>query len=231
VRKAVEGLEQVELFVSGDPLARGKSSSLRRGAAAPVLPGKQARCQWEVGHEPELEPLAGRQDVALRLAHEQVELVLHGREAGEPALVRDGVGLLDLLGGEVRRPDRAHAPGVHELVERLERLRDRGHTVGPVVPVDVDRVRAQPPQRVLERLADVVAGAPRALGVAHVHPELGPKHNSLPPALQDPPEKLLALSPAVDVGGVEEGDSLSECSVDDGARTLEIEASPEVVAP
>ena len=79
-------------------------------------------------------------------------------------------------------------------MQRLERLGDRGHAVGLVVPVVVDHVGPQAPQRRLDRLADVLARPARTLAVAHVHPELGREHDLVAPALQDLAEELLAVA-------------------------------------
>ena len=62
-------------------------------------------------------------------------------------------------------PDVAHQPLAHQLVERLDRLLDRGDRVGAVDLVEVDMVELQPLQARLDRVEQVPArgaGAVRA---------------------------------------------------------------------
>jgi len=80
------------------------------------------------------------------------------------ALLRDAVGLLDLLGRVVGRADEANLAGPHELVERAERLVDRRSLVRLVHLVDVDHVGAQAPERCLACRVDVRARAAALLG-------------------------------------------------------------------
>ena len=163
---------------------------------------------------------------------EQAVVVLDRREPGRSPVARDRVGLLDLLGAEVRGADVADDAGADELVERLERLGDRRHAVGLVVPVVVDHVGAKPPQRRL----DAPGGCSRATragpAVAHVHPELGREHDLVAPALEHLAEELLAPPVGVSVGvrGVEERDPLLERGVHDRARAFEVDPPAEVVA-
>ena len=141
------------------------------------------------------------------------------------------VGLPQLRGVEVGCPDRPHLARRDQLVEHLERLRDRRHAVGTVIPVVVDDVGAQPPQRGVDRLLDVGPRSARTLVVAHIHAELRGEDDLVPAAPEHLAEVLLAGAAAVDVGGVEERDTLVERGVDDRAGGVEIDAAPEVVAP
>ena len=141
------------------------------------------------------------------------------------------VGLLDHHRREVGGADRAHLALLHELVQRAERLLDRRHAVGAVVLVEVDPVGLQPSQRCLDRLADVRARAPRGLAVTEVVAELGREHDLVAPAREGAADDLLAAAAvAVDIRGIEEGDSSIERGVDHRARSFLVGPAAEVVA-
>ena len=96
--------------------------------------------------------------------------------------------------------------------------------------VEVDHVGAQPPQRALDRPADVVARAARHIrAVVHRHAELRREHDAVAPALEHLADVRLARALGVDVRRVEERDALLERGIDHGARLLEVAAPAEVV--
>ena len=141
------------------------------------------------------------------------------------------VGLGDLRRAEVRRADRAHGAGPDQRVEARERVADRRDAVGPVVPVHVDHVGLQPPERVLDGVADVVGRAARpGPAVVQVHAELGREHDLVASALEHLADELLAPGVAVAVGGVEERDAFRDGAVEHGSRALQVEAAAELVA-
>ena len=134
------------------------------GSPPPVLAAEQAPGEWEVGQDRDPEPLAGGRHLGLDLALEQAVLVLQGHEAGEAPLARDLLGLFEFRRAEVGAADRDDEALADQLVQRRQRLRDRGDPVRPVVLVEVDPVDAEPPQRPLDRPADVLARAARGAG-------------------------------------------------------------------
>ena len=74
-----------------------------------------------------------------------------------------------------------------------------------MVLVEIDHVRLESPQRGVERVQDVVAGATPCRAVAHVAPELRREHDSIATAAQRVAEdRLAAALVAVDIRGVEE---------------------------
>ena len=91
-------------------------------------------------------------------------MVLQGHEAGQALLPCRPLRLFEFRRGEVGAADRADLAFADELVQRRQRLRDRGDPVGLVVLVEVDAVGAQPPQRLLDGAADVLARAARGGG-------------------------------------------------------------------
>ncbi len=176
------------------------------GPAAAVLAGQQTAREREVREQPDPEPLADRDQVALGLAREPRVLVLRRDERRKPALGRDAVGLLDLRRAQVRRADEPHLALAHELVHRAERLLDRGHAVGPVVLVEIDVVGAEPPQRAFDRRADVLrrAARDRVVVAASSPTELGRDHRPVAAPRERAAEEELAVAVAVALGRVEE---------------------------
>ncbi len=145
-----------------------------------------------------------------------------------PLFARDAVGLDELLGREVRTSDRAHLPGLDELVERTEGVADRYRRVGPVHVVEVDVVGSQPFQRALDRPAN---GLRRREALARLPGELRRENDAIALSVEDLSEQPLAAAPVpVDLGGVEEGHAHFERGVDDSTRLFEAEATAEVVA-
>ena len=132
---------------------------------------------------------------------------------------------------EVGGADRAHGPLLDELVQRLERLLERRDPVRAVVLVEVDPVGLQPPERRLDRLADVRARAAGRLAVAEVVAELRRQHDLVAAAGERAADDLLAAAAvAVDVGGVEERDARLERGVDHRPRRGLVDPAAEVVA-
>ena len=161
-------------------------------------------------------------------------MVLRGDERGAAgARVR---GVRDLPAGQVRVPDVPDLALGHQLVERGDRLLDRGHRVRGVQLVQVDVVGPQPRERLLHRDLDVAAAALGARGraVAHVRAlvaELGREHDLVPAAREHLAEGELGPAVlAVGFGGVEERDARVDRRVDHRAGPLQVEAAAEVVA-
>ncbi|GAB3974550.1 hypothetical protein GCM10029978_056450 [Actinoallomurus acanthiterrae] len=126
-----------------------------------------------------------------------------------------------------------------QLIERAERLLDRGDAVGLVVLVQVDAVGAQPAQRLLHGVPHVPRRAARAVPVgllAHAHAELRGQHDLVAVALERDAEQTFAVAGrraavrAVDVGGVEQGDPGVQRRVHDGAGAVLVEPGGDVVA-
>ncbi len=156
--------------------------------------------------------LARRDELLLGAAVEQVVRVLRGHEALRADRLCCTVGVHDLPRGEVRRADVPDLPFAHDVVQRRQRLLDRGGVVGGVHLQQVDPVGPQSPQRPVDRPSDGVAGAARLPGrcvdpAARVT-ELGRHHRLLATAGEGTTEQLLALprGAAVQLGAVEQGD-------------------------
>ena len=133
--EALECLDAVvRLFVD---LLIGEPRPLGRRLVAAVLAGEQAAREREVRHEADAELRAGGQYLLFGAALEQAVAVLHDRDG------RGGRGLAKLGRVHVRDAEVARLARLHQLVHRPERLRDRGHAVGPVVVEEVDVIGAE----------------------------------------------------------------------------------------
>ena len=119
-------------------------------------------------------------------------MVLENRETRSSLFTRRAVCLCQLLGREVRAPDRSHLPCVDELVERAERVADRNRRVGPVQVVEIDVITPQPLERALERPAYRRRGGSAVTGLPG---ELRGEHDVVAASLEDLAEVALALSP------------------------------------
>ena len=201
-----------------------------------VLAGEQAAVQGEERQQAQAEALARRDDLVLDASIEQAVLVLRADEPGQVGGPRRPVRVRDLPAGEVGVAQVADLAGADQVVQRGQRLVDRGARVGLVHLVEVDVVGPQPAQRRLEGADHVPPGAAGvevvAVQAAHVHAELGGQHHLVAAALECGAEALLgaAVWGAVDVGGVEQGDSRVERRVHDLAGAVDVELAAEVVA-
>jgi hypothetical protein len=156
--------------------------------------------QGAVGEQGGADLAAGVEDaVPLRGAVEEAVADLVGCQGEAPAL-EHLVGLEELVGAEVAHAEvgaEARVPGVEEgLHQRL----DGGHgAIRPVDLVELDGGAPEPGEAELEGAAQGPGpGAPRE------EPELGGHPDRASALVGQPPEDLLRLAVAVDLGGVEE---------------------------
>ncbi len=92
------------------------------------------------------------------------------------------------------------------VIKEAQRLLERGQSVPGVHLVEVDLFHAEPPQRSIECIGQVLAGEAQVVGtVAHREATLGGDDEVAQLlALEPAPDDLLGGAVAVDVGGVEE---------------------------
>src|SRR4029450_1434880 len=121
-----------------------------------------------------------------------------------------------------------------EVVEGAERLLDLGLGIGPVGLVEVDVVRAQPPQRVLAGPDHVRAGqAPLVRAGTRGIEDLG-RHDHVVATTAGPepgPDDPLRLALRVAVARVHEVDAARDRGVEDRAALLGRRGVGEVVGP
>ena len=163
--------------------------------------------------------LARRQQGVLDLAGEDRVRRLLGPEALEAVAVGGPVGLDEQLGRVRRAAGVADLAGVHEVVERAERVLDGGRRVGPVDLVEVDPVGAEAAQRVLDLAHDPAPAVARQVRpLAHRPVELRRQHDLVAPTGERLADDRLGLAARVHVGGVDEVDPRIEGGVDDRPR-------------
>ena len=183
-------VDSVELLVVDR--SPGKPRSFRSGLAASVLAGQEAAREREVRDVGDPELATERENALVVVSAEKVVVVLENRETRSSLFTRRAVCLCQLLGREVRAPDRSHLPCVDELVERAERVADRNRRVGPVQVVEIDVITPQPLERALERPAYRRRGGSAVTGLPG---ELRGEHDVVAASLEDLAEVALALSP------------------------------------
>jgi len=140
----------------------------------------------------------------------------------------------------VRGADVAHLALAHQVVEGAQRLLERGLAIVPVRLVEIDVVRLQPAQRVLDTVHDVLARKPRVVrSRSHRSHHLGGDERGVTILArgQPLPEHDLGLAagiaggPArIDVGGVDEVAAGLEVGVEDRLRGFLVRRPSEGIA-
>src|SRR5713101_8853642 len=178
---------------------------------------------------------AEREQLALGLTEQQVVARLYRIEARKPkrlaATERPG----HLVGVVVRAADVAGLARAHNVVERAQRLVHRRLRVWMMDLVEVDEIGAEPAERALDGVQDVLArGAAVPWLGAHGAGALGRDHEVVAPALEPPPENLLraphglvGAAQRIDVGRVEKGDPARRCAIENGDRGGLVALQPE----
>src|ERR1700761_1045378 len=87
-------------------------------------------------------------------------MVLHGDKAAQAKRVRDMQHLLKLPGIHRRRTDVKNFASTNEMIERFKRLLDGSGIVETVNLIEIDVVRAETSQAVINGVKDVFAGEP-----------------------------------------------------------------------
>ena len=206
---------------------RRTGATFRRRLLAGHLAGEQAAGEREVRDEAETEALAAgstsastsRSARSTRSARRRTARPKRGRARPSSRGFR----------GVVGRPVGADLALVDQLLDgpRSPRAACRD------LPRGAGRGRSARPadDRVTRRWrADVVAAAAALGAVAHRLPELRRQHDAVATTFQDPAEQRLAITRAVDVGGVEERHARVESRIHHRARARLVDSAAEVVA-
>ena len=122
------------------------------------------------------------------------------------------------VAGAASTPEEPHLAPVDQARHGAHRVLDGDGGIDAMLEVEVDRLHAQALEAGVARLGHVLGAAVDALLAvrgAHVA-ELRREHDLVTPPLEDGREELLALAPAVQVGGVEEFDAPVEGVVEGG---------------
>jgi hypothetical protein len=135
----------------------------------------------------------------------------------------DRVGAAQRFGAGFGQADVAHLALAHQLRHGAHRVLDRRLGIDPVLVVQVDRLDAEPLQRRLAGLANIVRPAAEshvvAVGLAH-DAELRRHDDALSTPGDRPADEFLVGADAIDVGGVEQRDAAVERPVDGGDRLV-----------
>ena len=206
---------------------------LRRLLAPAVLPRQKTAGQREVGENADVVPLAQRQQLVLRVAHQHAVLRLHADVRRQVLRPRGPDRLAQLPSRVVGAANVAHLPGPHQVVQRPQRLLDGRQRVRPVDLVQVDVVRVQGPQARLYTLHDVLTRCPGVVGaVPHPDANLGPDQDLRSDSLDRLPNVLLGLpARSVRVRRVQEIDPLLHRLPHHLQRALPVDPRSKVVGP
>ena len=145
-------------------------------------------------------------------------------------LRRRAGGLVEQRAVEIGAPDLAHLAVVHRAIEGLEGLVDRRRLVGRVELEEIDAIGAEATQAAFHRRRDRSCARTGGQVGPIAHAELGRDDDVIASRPERGAEQLLAPSSAVDVGGVEQGDTGIERGVNHGLGRGLIDPATEVVA-
>src|SRR6266511_1468055 len=172
---------------------------------------EEATAERAVGNEADSELAQRRQDLDLRITAPERVLGLQRRDGVDNVCAADGGGR------RFRQAEVPHLARFDELGHRADRLLDRRVRVDAVLVVEVDVVNAEPPERGVARLPNVLRVAADAEALA-IRPadvaELRGQHDLVAPAGNRPPDELLVREWPIHVGCVEEGHAELERAVD-----------------
>ncbi len=162
--------------------------------------GEEATAQRAVRHDADAQFARGGQNLILDVARPQRPLGLHRHDRV------GGVRPAQRAGARLAQSEVANLSLGDQLGHGADRLLDRHAPVQPVLVVEVDVIDAEPPQRRLAGMANVLGPAvdgEAAVPVTGGEPELGGDDDLVATALHRPPDQFLVGVGAVDVGGVE----------------------------
>ncbi len=165
-------------------------------------PVRKPAAERAVGDEADAQLPAERQHLVLGVAGPERVLGLERGDRVLPLRPADGLGR-----GLREARDSAPFPGRTSSRHRADGLLDRHGVVHPVLVVEVDVVHAEPPERVVAGLADVVGPAVHAeIGAVlrALVAELGGEDHLVAAAADRPADEPLVGEGTVHVGRVEE---------------------------
>src|SRR5215203_613696 len=129
-----------------------------------------------------------------------------------------------MIGGEAQV---AHLALADQVVQGRQRLLHGGRRIGPLDLVEVDDVRAEPAQAVLDLLLEGLARQSALVGAwPYGRPDLGGQHGLLAAAAQRLTHDHLRLPLGVAVGRVDEVDPRFHRPVDDADRLVVVRVAP-----
>src|SRR5271170_1886831 len=197
-----------------------------RVIVATLATGKLARekpaGEWTPDHDAEALVLDQGHDFAFEVAACDRVIGLNRLKPRVAALVRDAERLHDLPSGEVGAANRPHEATRHAVVERPQRLFERGDGIEAVDLVEVDMVEPEPLQARADLIHDMAARQADRVR-PRPHPATHFRRDDHVLALdaevaQGLAELTLGLALRIDVGGVDEIDPGLDCAADERRR-------------
>src|SRR5271163_3381364 len=120
----------------------------------------------------------------------------------------DRMGAPDVGDARLGKTEKSHLPLLNQVTHRAGYLFDRHRRIDAMLIEQVDIVGAQPLQRALRRLANVLGPARSLdadlLSVYEAKTKLGGDYDLVAPPLESPSEQLLVCARTIDLGRVEE---------------------------
>src|SRR5579883_1542088 len=167
LRDLVQRLGQSRVLGPTEPLIGivVRPRALGRALPAPIGAAQEPARHRAIGQQADALGLAERDHLALVLAPEQIVVMLHRRERAEAAQSGRVDGLGELPARHVGRADVEHLAPAHQMIERADHLVDIGRRIPDVGLVEIDVVGAEPLQRGLAGLDDVLSRIAAGVGV------------------------------------------------------------------
>jgi hypothetical protein len=168
------------------------------------------------------------EEIALDATDEHRVRGLLGDEAPEPTGAGHPLRLDDLVGGVGGAAEGDDLAGPLEVGQRRQRLLVARRRVGTVDLVEVDAIRLQPAQAVLDLPHQPPPGVATHVAVlTHRRMGLGGEHDVVAAASGEGcADDLLGFAGRVHVGGVDEVDAGIEGAMDDGDRVVVVAVAP-----
>jgi hypothetical protein len=205
-----------------------RSAVARDVTAFPVLAGEPAAAEGAPRNHAHAVVLAGRQHHGFHPAHEDRVRRLLADVACVSAFLRHPLRFGDLRRREGRGAEVPDLAGALEIGERAECLVVIGRGIPAVDLIEVDPVRLQASEAVLDLLDDPAARVALhvRIGVVHRPVHLGRKHDRIAAALECLTDDLLGFAARVHVGRVDEVDPRIKRAVNGGDPLVVVGISP-----
>src|SRR3984885_6391952 len=231
----VDDIEQALLVVARPGFRNGvRTGARRRGLPAPDFARQLAPAERAPDDRADALVASKLHQLPFVVAIEQRIIGLMRDIAGVAITVRHRERLHEMPAGEIRAADVADLAGANELIERRQRLLDRGVVILPVQLEKIDRLDAEALERTFDRHQKMLTrGAIVVRAVAHREGRLGGNEQAVTLALDRLAQDLFGEPGRIDVGSVEQAHAVIETYVDQSRRAGGVGWSPcleEVVA-
>ena len=188
-----------------------------------VLAGEQPTGERPPSEDGETQRVGHRHQLALHRALDQAVLDLDRRERCPAALARERVALGDRPRRDVGDPNVQDLPRTDLIVERPHQLCDGRDGVPEMDPEQVHVVGPQPTKALIQRLHQALAVVAERIDVTRADRRcvLGRQHEAVAVCREQLADDLLAATPRVVVGGVDEVPADLAVGVEDAPALLQ----------